>query len=70
MKTKGEVFSHFRAFKSQVENMTGRVIKVLRIDNDGEYNSHDFIDFYKEIATFPLDFVTDEGMGILINQEH
>jgi hypothetical protein len=27
MKTKDEVFSHFRAFKAQVENMTGKRIK-------------------------------------------
>jgi hypothetical protein len=33
MKTKDEVFSHFREFKAQVENMTGRKIKVPRIDN-------------------------------------
>jgi hypothetical protein len=30
MKTKDEVFIHFREFKAQVENMTGRKIKVLR----------------------------------------
>lgn len=35
MKTKDEVFNHFRAFKAQV-NMIGRKIKVLRIDNGGE----------------------------------
>jgi transposase InsO family protein len=48
MKTKNEVFSHFREFKAQVENMTGRKIKVLRTDNKGEYTSNEFIDFFKE----------------------
>jgi transposase InsO family protein len=48
MKTKDEVFSHFRAFKAQVENMTGRKIKVLRTDNGGEFTSTEFIDFCKE----------------------
>jgi hypothetical protein len=37
MKTKDEVFSHFREFKAQVENMTRRKIKVLRTNNRGEY---------------------------------
>jgi transposase InsO family protein len=31
-----------------VENMIGRKIKVLRIDNEGEYTSNEFSDFYKE----------------------
>jgi hypothetical protein len=44
MKTKDEVFSHFRAFKSQVENMTGRKITVLRTDNRGDFTSTKFTD--------------------------
>jgi transposase InsO family protein len=48
MKTKDEVFSHFREFKTQVENMTRKKIKVLRTDNGGEYTSSEFIDFCKE----------------------
>jgi hypothetical protein len=48
MKTKDEVFSHFRAFKAQVENMTGRKIKTLRTDNGGEYTFTEFLDFCKE----------------------
>jgi hypothetical protein len=39
MKTKDEVFSHFRAFKARVENMTGRKIKVLRTNHGGEFTS-------------------------------
>jgi transposase InsO family protein len=48
MKTKDEVFNHFREFKAQVENMIGRKIKVLRTNNGGEYTSNEFIDFCKE----------------------
>jgi len=48
LKTKGEVFSKFREFKAQVENLSGRKIKTLRSDNGGEYTSGDFTDFCKE----------------------
>jgi transposase InsO family protein len=48
MKTKDEVFSHFRAFKTQMENMTGRKIETLRTDNEGEYTSTKFLDLCKE----------------------
>jgi transposase InsO family protein len=48
MKTKDEVFSRFQEFKAQVENLTGKKIKVLRSDNGGEYTSRDFSDFCKE----------------------
>jgi transposase InsO family protein len=48
MKTKDEVFIHFREFKAQVENMAGRKIKVRKTDNGGEYTSSEYIDFCKE----------------------
>jgi transposase InsO family protein len=48
MKTKDEVFNQFWEFKAQVENQTGKRIKVLRLDNGGEYTSNDFKDFCKE----------------------
>jgi IS30 family transposase len=48
MKTKDEVFNHFRAFKAQVEDMIGRKIKVLRTDNGGKFTSTEFTDFCKE----------------------
>ena len=35
MKTKDEVFSRFQEFMAQVENLTGKKIKVLRLDNGG-----------------------------------
>jgi transposase InsO family protein len=44
MKTKGQVFNRFQEFKSLVENQTGRKIRVLRIDNWGEYTSKEFND--------------------------
>jgi transposase InsO family protein len=48
MKTKDEVFNRFQEFRAQVENQTGKKIKVLRSDNEGEYTSNEFKDFYKE----------------------
>jgi transposase InsO family protein len=41
-------FSRFRDFRAQVENPTGMNIKVLRLDNGGEYTSNDFKNFCKE----------------------
>lgn len=51
LKTKGKVFMQFKEFKVLVENQTSRKIKVLRLDNGGEYTSGDFVDF-----------CTDEGI--------
>jgi transposase InsO family protein len=48
MKTKDEVFNRFQEFRAQVENKIGKKIKVLRSDNEGEYTSNEFKDFYKE----------------------
>ena len=48
MKAKGEVFSKFKEFKAEVENLTEQKIKTLRSDNGGEYTSGDFTDFCKE----------------------
>jgi transposase InsO family protein len=41
---------YFKKFKSQVENLTGRKIKVLRLDNGGEYTSKDFSNFCIEVG--------------------
>jgi transposase InsO family protein len=43
MKTKDEVFSQFKEFKDQVENLTRKKIKVTRTGNKGEYTSNEFI---------------------------
>lgn len=50
LKTKefNEVLDIFKEFKALVENQTGRIIRVLRSDNGGEYTSGGFIDFYGE----------------------
>ncbi|KAG6465891.1 hypothetical protein O3G_MSEX015473 [Manduca sexta] len=37
MRTKDEVFEHFKNFKAMVENETNHKIKILRSDNGGEY---------------------------------
>jgi hypothetical protein len=46
LKTKDGVLARFQEFKDQVENLIGRRIKVLRLDNGGEYTSRDFNDFF------------------------
>jgi transposase InsO family protein len=43
-----EVLSKFKEFKAQVENLSGKRIKILRSDNGGEYTSTEFNDFCKE----------------------
>ena len=45
MKAKLEVFERFREFKALVENQTGRKIRVLRMDNGGEYTSNEFLEY-------------------------
>jgi hypothetical protein len=48
MKTKNETFTKFYEFKALIENQTGKHIRILRLDNGGEYESHKFEDFCKE----------------------
>ena len=43
-----ELLSKFKEFKAQVENLSGRRIKILRSDNGGEYTSIEFNDLCKE----------------------
>ena len=43
-----EVLNEFKEFKVQVENLSGKRIKILRLDNGGEYTSTEFNDFCKE----------------------
>ena len=45
MKSKSEVFGHFKSFKNHVEKETGMQIKCLRSDGGGEYFSHEFSRF-------------------------
>ena len=37
------------SFKAQVENLSGKRIKILRSDNGGEYTSTEFNDFCKDL---------------------
>jgi transposase InsO family protein len=50
LKKKDEVFSKFQEFKAEIENLTNKKIKTLRIDNGGEYTSKEFVAFYKSIG--------------------
>jgi hypothetical protein len=44
LKTKDGVLARFQEYIAQVENLTGKKIKVLRSNNGGEYTSQDFSD--------------------------
>ena len=48
MKQKSEVFAKFKEWKTETENQTGRKIKYLRSDNEGEYTSNEFTDYCKQ----------------------
>jgi transposase InsO family protein len=50
LKTKNETFSKFQEFKALIENQIGKHIKTLRLDNGGEFESHHFEDFWKEVG--------------------
>jgi hypothetical protein len=48
LKAKGEVFNKFKEFKVLVENLSEKKIKILRLDNGGEFTSEEFKAFCKE----------------------
>ena len=48
IKQKSEVFNMFKKFKLLSEKQSDKVIKVLRTDGGGEYNSHEFQVFCDE----------------------
>lgn len=50
MKSKNETFNKFKEFKALVEKQTGRCIRALRTDNRGEFTSHGFENFYREVG--------------------
>jgi transposase InsO family protein len=50
LKIKDEVFSKFKEFKSWIENLSEKKIKILRSDNGGEYTSKEFVNFYKDVG--------------------
>ena len=43
-----EVLLRFQEFKALVENQAGKKIKVLKLDNGGEYTSHAFDEFCRQ----------------------
>jgi hypothetical protein len=45
LKTKDEVFNKFQEFKAEIENLTNKKIKMLRIDDGGEYTSRNSLHF-------------------------
>ena len=49
-RSKAEVFSHFKEFKTMVELQAGKKIKCLRTNNGGEFCSNDFNTFCKYCA--------------------
>jgi transposase InsO family protein len=42
LKSKGKCFSNLKKFKAFVEKQIGKKIKILRIDNGGEFTSQEF----------------------------
>ena len=44
------MLSKFKEFKAQVKNLLRRRIRILRLDNGGEYTSTEFNDFCKEVG--------------------
>jgi hypothetical protein len=48
LRKKYKVFDRFKEFKALVENQTEKIIKVLRIDNGGEFYENEFEEFCKK----------------------
>ena len=48
LKGKTEVFNNFKEYKALVENQTNRKIKILRLDNGGEFNSEELKEICRE----------------------
>jgi hypothetical protein len=49
LRSKSEVFSQLKEFKSLLENNTGRKIKVLRINNGGDFILQSLINFVRRM---------------------
>jgi transposase InsO family protein len=47
LKAKSDTFDKFKEYKAFIENKTGKHIRILRIDNGGEFASLQFEDFFK-----------------------
>ncbi|BBH02289.1 transposable element gene [Prunus dulcis] len=48
IKYKSEAFEKFKEFKNEVEKQTGKSIKILRSDREGEYLSTEFLEYLKK----------------------
>jgi hypothetical protein len=44
------ISAKFKEFKALIENLSERNIKILRLDNGGEYTSKEFINFCKHVG--------------------
>jgi transposase InsO family protein len=49
LKSKYEVVGKFKELKALVENLSRRKIKILRLDNGGEYTSNEFGIFCRDV---------------------
>jgi hypothetical protein len=49
LNSKDEVLRKFKEFKALVENLSKRIIKILRSDNGGEYTSNEFGSFCRDV---------------------
>lgn len=47
MKHKDEAFSMFKHYKVEVKTQFEMKLMYLRLDNGGEYNSIEFVEFYQ-----------------------
>jgi hypothetical protein len=50
LRKKSEVFDMFKEFKSLVENQTKKIIKVLRMNNGGEFCGNEFEELCKKCS--------------------
>ena len=48
LKTKDQVFEHFKKFHAMAEREKGKPLKCLCTDNGGEYTSNEFKSYYSE----------------------
>ena len=49
LRQKSEVFQHLKDFKARVETQSGKKIKVLITDNEGEYVNHEIHNICHEV---------------------
>lgn len=48
LKNKSEAFDAFKRFRMLVENSPGKKIRILRMDNGGEFTSKEFVNYCEE----------------------